>query len=116
MAGKKSSPPKKPGRIQPGERDCNNEAQLIGSGVPLPPDYEQQLHATAKFQMKTETKRGYRRRISKIIEWWKNHESEFTKAMYKEGVRDVSDDDLKKMNPNHTLASSRKIWSTQAWR
>ena len=91
MAGKK----KLSGRIQPGERECNNEAQLIGSGVPLPPDYEQQLHATAKFQMKTETKRGYRCRISKIIEWWKNHDSEFTKAMYKEGVRDVSDDDLK---------------------
>ena len=86
MAGKKKSKKKISGRIQPGERDCNNEAQLIGSGVPLPPDYEQQLHATAKFQMKTETKRGYRCRISKIIQWWKNHDSEFTKAMYKEGV------------------------------
>ena len=56
MAGKKKSKKKISGRIQPGERDCNNEAQLIGSGVPLPPDYEQQLHATAKFQMKTETR------------------------------------------------------------
>ena len=45
--------------------------------------------------MKPETKHDNRRRINKIIQWWGNHDSNFTKAMYNEGVRDVSDDDLK---------------------
>jgi hypothetical protein len=54
MAGNKSRR-KTSGRIHPSERDCDNKAQLIGSGVPLPPDYKQHLHATAKFQMKPNT-------------------------------------------------------------
>ena len=59
------------GRIRPDQRNTNDDAPTIGSNIPAPADLAEIYNETTKFQMAVTCGRNYRKRLEKIMEFWK---------------------------------------------
>jgi len=79
------------GRIHIHERDVDDQAPIIGESLDLGEDFHESLQGTLSKQMDDRTRRNYRNRLKRMMEFWgKNHND-----YYKDGVRDVTEEELK---------------------
>ena len=78
------------GRIHVHQRITDDATPIIGADLDLG-DYKQVTHQTFSKQLDIRTRKDYRLRIQRIIDYWKKECPEYIAAG---GVADVSEEDL----------------------
>ena len=73
----------KGGRIHTHERDTNDSVSILGETLQAPADLQTKYNETAKLAMGDSCRRNYGQRIRKIINFWKENDSDY----YAVGVR-----------------------------
>ena len=78
------------GRILPHQRDTNDEAPVLGSELLAIENYAEDVHETLSLEISDGVRKDYRRRIRKIIEYWKENFGEYHFI----GVRQLSEEEI----------------------
>jgi len=78
------------GRIHIHERDVNDQVPIIGETLDLGEDFHESLQGTLSKQMDDRTRRNYRNRLKRMMEFWEKNHPEY----YQAGVRDVTEQEM----------------------
>ena len=91
------------GRIFPHERDTNDVAPLLGTGLEIADEYEDQYNETLRVAMDDKARKDYRCRLVRIAKFWEEKCSDY----YEIGVREVNAADL--ANPSKFYYNRYKL-------
>ena len=92
---------KQTGRIHPHERECDNEAPIIGEDLTID-NYDDEVIDTVGLGKEDKTRKDYRRRIMRIVKWIEENHP----AYYNLGCRDVGEYYLRTKNTTTTITIS----------
>ena len=78
------------GRIPVAFRATNDSVGILGEDVDVGDDYNAIVQETLDKEITEKTRKNYRNRLKKIIDYWREHCNEY----YQQGVRQVPTDEL----------------------
>ena len=84
------SRPHRAGRIRAVDRDADDNVEILGANVAVNDDHLDAVRETTSNKIDNQTKRNYRNRLKKMMDFWQNTYPEY----YAEGVRVLTEEDL----------------------
>ena len=68
MSSSRTATRRSGGRIHPHQRDTDDQAPVLGSGILMPDNYQEQYNETVQLSMDNKALRDYRCRIKRICD------------------------------------------------
>ena len=97
------------GRIPVVFRATNDAVGILGNDIELGDDYNEIVQETLDKEIGEKTRKNYRNRLKRIIEYWKEHCNEY----YKQGVRQIPADEVNDASKYHYNKTEDIIYSSQ---